>query len=408
MFAMSRMPTVLGSWAMNLLALFQLLYFYVANVLTSHLFLPQVLQQLITKIRGIVTRPANPDEPVVLDSELGALVGSAYQKRLLMESFQVRYKLPLNIRQAGRLRRHIAKLLRHLAKGMEGVTISSITTQVSQQASRYTAPPLSTASRARSIALATDSCSPANAVKRKRIDLQDSESQHTEGQRRRQKKEDDADVLAYRLIWERLVCSERKRLDKLEATLRRMNESIVASSRKKDSSICYQPHLNMDTSSRDYLAQLYMMCEEAKPVLDTLLVTIARNVGGGCEAVTCPSLKSEERALEKARISYEGDYSQLKDLIRGSIVASDIQVLLALVGVIGHMIHEGDPRLVVLRLKNRFSRSYKAKGNKIVGYRDVQLIIQVPGHHVYAEVQLHLADVMRVKSHLIDANERNG
>ena len=53
----------------------------------------------------------------------------------------------------------------------------------------------------------------------------------------------------------------------------------------------------------------------------------------------------------------------------------------------------------------RFDRSYNVSGS---AYRDVQLLVQLPGHEVIAELQLHLRSYFNVKSRLLDGLGRTG
>ena len=105
----------------------------------------------------------------------------------------------------------------------------------------------------------------------------------------------------------------------------------------------------------------------------------------GCKLVTGP-MKKDGRALEKARLAYERDYSQIKDYFRVSLVADTVEALAAAAAALAAPGSE----LRVLRVKNRLSRKYDADMLS-AGYRDVQMVCTIPGaSKLLVEVQLHL------------------
>ena len=59
------------------------------------------------------------------------------------------------------------------------------------------------------------------------------------------------------------------------------------------------------------------------------------------------------------------------------------------------------------RIKNRFNRTFKAT-ELSAGYRDLQLNVRIPGTGLIWELQIHLADIEKLKSHLRDQDDGSG
>lgn len=106
--------------------------------------------------------------------------------------------------------------------------------------------------------------------------------------------------------------------------------------------------------------------------------------------------------MEKAKLAYSDDFSKLKDIWRASIVCpsmvSVVQLCRALVS---------DDSIKILRIKNRFARSYQAK-EMSAGYRDVQFNLKVPGIGLVWELQVHLAKIQKLKSSLGPTTDHTG
>ena len=99
-------------------------------------------------------------------------------------------------------------------------------------------------------------------------------------------------------------------------------------------------------------------------------------------------LKGEARCREKTRDDYGGDFGQLLDVVRCSIIVDTEEQLIA----VTQLLLEGGN---VVRLKNRFKYAL------FTGYRDAlfSIVIKTPSgvEHV-CEVQLHLAPIIFFKS----------
>jgi hypothetical protein len=104
------------------------------------------------------------------------------------------------------------------------------------------------------------------------------------------------------------------------------------------------------------------------------------------EAIS-PGLKGKERAREKVRNDYDGDCSNLKDLVRFTLEFENCKQMLI-----------GLRRLrllfTVVTLKNKYANPTP------MGYRDLNLCLEVPisnGNKHICEVQLNLTSMLRAK-----------
>ena len=120
-------------------------------------------------------------------------------------------------------------------------------------------------------------------------------------------------------------------------------------------------------------------------------------------------VKTEGRALQKVFRSYRGDWGRLCDLCRASLVFETVADLCACLLAIGadaelEVVHAGDDKM-------RFREDFDA-ARKSGGYRDIQLCVRLNSaearargvHQHLAEVQLHLAPVIALKSDQGHAN----
>lgn len=98
-----------------------------------------------------------------------------------------------------------------------------------------------------------------------------------------------------------------------------------------------------------------------------------------------PGQKSRIRAQQKITTELNGKSEALTDLVRGSIVGTNIDDLIA---AYDYLIQYTD----VCGVKNRFSRPTDS------GYRDIKLLIRLPNSHFIAEIQLHLKKIASIKN----------
>lgn len=108
----------------------------------------------------------------------------------------------------------------------------------------------------------------------------------------------------------------------------------------------------------------------------------AAAAGGAKPAI--PDAKSMERAAEKVSKDYGGDWTKITDIARGSVVATTVDGLSTAYETFTGMVD-------VKKVKNRF------KDTKEDGYRDLNVVVQVPGTDVLGEVQFHVEQIQDVK-----------
>jgi hypothetical protein len=127
---------------------------------------------------------------------------------------------------------------------------------------------------------------------------------------------------------------------------------------------------------------LYSKAHQAQHELESLCKTTALLTGTDAYFA---GVKSYDRAQEKIRTELNGEVTQITDLARGTIVADDVE---GLVGAYEALNREAK----VVRVKNRF------KSPAPSGYRDLNILVQLPKTGIIAEVQLHLKAIADVKS----------
>ncbi|GIU49454.1 RelA/SpoT domain-containing protein [Shewanella algidipiscicola] len=130
------------------------------------------------------------------------------------------------------------------------------------------------------------------------------------------------------------------------------------------------------------LEQLYAKAEGAQQELRDILKSLD---GAEHYELMVPAVKSYQRAAQKVVVKFNGDASQITDLARASIVASDIHRLMHAFEALQH-------KATIVQVKNRFATP------KASGYRDLNLLVQLPQSGMIAEVQLHLKAIAEIKS----------
>lgn len=105
--------------------------------------------------------------------------------------------------------------------------------------------------------------------------------------------------------------------------------------------------------------------------------------------LTVAPLKSKGRALEKVFNEYKGDFSQIVDIVRASIVVNSEAALIQ----VASSLTKANKHYSCVRLKNRF------KEPLFNGYRDAlySIVMIVNGTTHVCEVQLHLAPIIALK-----------
>ncbi|QYK12120.1 RelA/SpoT domain-containing protein [Shewanella rhizosphaerae] len=134
--------------------------------------------------------------------------------------------------------------------------------------------------------------------------------------------------------------------------------------------------------SSDDLDSLYAQAQNAQQELTSLLEGLNTQES---YQLLIPEVKSYERAKAKIAAKFDGDASRITDLARASLVANDIQGLMT-------AFEDLQQQVKVLQVKNRFAEP------KASGYRDLNLLVQLPQTGMIAEVQLHLKAIAEIKS----------
>ncbi|MEF1254779.1 MULTISPECIES: RelA/SpoT domain-containing protein [unclassified Vibrio] len=127
---------------------------------------------------------------------------------------------------------------------------------------------------------------------------------------------------------------------------------------------------------------LYSKAHQAQAELETLvkstaLLTSTESYFAG--------VKSAQRAKEKIAYELDGQPQRITDLARATIVADDIESLMAAYEVLNR-------ETTVVKVKNRFKKPAAS------GYRDLNLLVKLPKTNLIAEVQLHLKAIADVKN----------
>ncbi|MCG9579213.1 phosphoribosylglycinamide formyltransferase [Vibrio tubiashii] len=135
-----------------------------------------------------------------------------------------------------------------------------------------------------------------------------------------------------------------------------------------------QPYTDFDV--------LYSKAHQAQAELETIckstaLLTSTESYFAG--------VKSSDRAKEKIAYELDGQTERITDLARATIVADDIESLMSAYEVLNR-------ETTIVKVKNRFKKPAES------GYRDLNVLVQLPKTNLVAEVQLHLKAIADVKS----------
>eukprot|EP00301_Raphidiophrys_heterophryoidea_P027423 c9650_g1_i1.p1 GENE.c9650_g1_i1~~c9650_g1_i1.p1 ORF type:complete len:936 (+),score=230.98 c9650_g1_i1:67-2874(+) len=196
------------------------------------------------------------------------------------------------------------------------------------------------------------------------------------------------------------------------------NRSLATTSQSDDTAVPTRSTPAPDTYTMKFLQELYCDAQAAKPVLQKALGEIRKR----CllkhrvrVEVEMGELKSVERSMEKTVEEYDGDFSMLLDLARGSVVCSTVREAVLVVKVIGEMMNSdtavvsnrntlsrdskaGGLTLEVLRIKNRLNEQFPA-ATESGGYRDILMNVRLGkagGGHV-CELQIHVKGFLELK-----------
>lgn len=135
-----------------------------------------------------------------------------------------------------------------------------------------------------------------------------------------------------------------------------------------------QPYSDFDS--------LYSNARVAQTELETISKSIALQTSS---QMLTAGIKSEERAKAKIASDLSSNVSKITDLARTTIVADDIQSLVTTFELL-------ERQAKIVSVKNRF------KSPVASGYRDLNVLVELPNSQIIAEVQLHLSEIARVKN----------
>jgi hypothetical protein len=135
-----------------------------------------------------------------------------------------------------------------------------------------------------------------------------------------------------------------------------------------------QPHSDFDTlysKSHQAQSELEALCKS------TALLTSSEAYFNG--------IKSPQRAKEKVQYELGGKAERITDIARATVVANDIASLM-------HVYEVLEREATIVKVKNRFKKPTPS------GYRDLNVLVQLPKTNIIAEVQLHLKEIADVKN----------
>jgi hypothetical protein len=140
----------------------------------------------------------------------------------------------------------------------------------------------------------------------------------------------------------------------------------------------------LDPDGQLVLRNLYQDAALRKEAFDRTNREIADFVGGEYRQA---DLKGSPRAVEKILLDYDGDASQIKDLLRATIVVDNFQQA-------GVALRELRSKYTVLDkgFRNLLDPNVKALDG---GYRDIKMNVEIDGH--VAEVQINIPEFIAAK-----------
>ncbi|MBF4283475.1 phosphoribosylglycinamide formyltransferase [Vibrio anguillarum] len=127
---------------------------------------------------------------------------------------------------------------------------------------------------------------------------------------------------------------------------------------------------------------LYSKAHQAQRELETLCRSTALLTSTEAHF---SGVKSRDRALSKIEHELGGRADRITDLARTTLVANDVPSLVEAYEVLSR-------EASIVKVKNRF------KSPAASGYRDLNLLVQLPKTNIIAEVQLHLKAIADVKN----------
>ncbi|EAS66347.1 phosphoribosylglycinamide formyltransferase [Photobacterium angustum] len=132
----------------------------------------------------------------------------------------------------------------------------------------------------------------------------------------------------------------------------------------------------------DDFVTLYQASTQAQAELANLMRSIS--LVSSTEALV-PAVKSMARAQHKIETELNGQTNKITDIARASLVANDVSSLVQSFELLSK-------EATIVGVKNRFKKPTAS------GYRDLNVLVELPQSKIIAEVQLHLKDISDVKN----------
>lgn len=136
------------------------------------------------------------------------------------------------------------------------------------------------------------------------------------------------------------------------------------------------------TQPYDQLEKLYQHAYPAQQELNMLLEAAALI---SQSQAFLPGIKSQKRAEKKIATELRGNVNKLTDIVRGSVVATNISDLVKTYNYLAQ--HSN-----IVKVKNRFDAP------TVSGYRDIKVLVQLSNSGLIAEIQLHLEAIAEIKN----------
>ncbi|MDG3088016.1 RelA/SpoT domain-containing protein [Vibrio hannami] len=127
---------------------------------------------------------------------------------------------------------------------------------------------------------------------------------------------------------------------------------------------------------------LYSKAESAQQELENICKTTALLSNTNTEFA---GVKSKSRAQVKVTTELNGEANRITDLARATLIADDIDGLVTAYESLAR-------ETKIVKVKNRFKNPAPS------GYRDLNVLIELPESKLIAEVQLHLKSIAEVKN----------
>ncbi|MDV7104322.1 RelA/SpoT domain-containing protein [Vibrio sp. TH_r3] len=127
---------------------------------------------------------------------------------------------------------------------------------------------------------------------------------------------------------------------------------------------------------------LYSKAHQAQYELETICKSVALQTHS---QALFSGIKSQQRAQTKIKTDLSNDVSKITDVARGTIVTNDIEGLVTTFELL-------ENQTKIVSVKNRFKNPTPS------GYRDLNVLVQLPKTKIIAEVQIHLAEIAHVKN----------